>query len=476
MGLFSKKANTTSTDNKKAQAGQTAVRTATGVISTDSARIAANDIAKSAKFQKPKQFDRTLLDSTAAKNRAKANAFGNRKTIKDPYTGKRLYRTQAEAKARYGENWAAHAAETDHNVSLKKIHTQTRNKPWVTNKDVRNAANSPDNLTVTSRKYNNAKRDRSNKNFVNNKEHSEGVGITEEGRNAAIRKEKRAQKSLNRQFRRSGMRNAAKAGHEAGLTTAKDAGQTALAMSGILNITAVIKGEKDVKTALLDTAKDGVKAAATGYVMGGGLTVVSHTLSESSSPFLKALGESNVPGYVITAVIVTGDTLKRYSNGEITTEECITELGNKGVTMVGAKCGMSIGEVLIPIPVIGGVIGSLVGATLADKLYNELMYELKYRQLEHEERLRIMKECDEAKKAYQDFRKELEDYLKIYFKEFQDCFDEALNNMKTAFQSGDADGVIGGANQITGALGGTIHYRNVEEGKKFLFNGTTDVL
>ena len=61
--------------------------------------------------------------------------------------------------------------------------------------------------------------------------------------------------------------------------------------------------------------------------MGGGLTVVSHTLSESKSKFIQKLVKSNVPGKIITAVMVTGDTLKRYGNGEISTQECMFELG-----------------------------------------------------------------------------------------------------------------------------------------------------
>ncbi|WP_349401435.1 hypothetical protein, partial [Clostridium perfringens] len=127
---------------------------------------------------------------------------------------------------------------------------------------------------------------------------------------------------IDKKIRKTAAKNIIKTGHEAGKYSAGNAGVTAATMSGIMNITAVIKGEKSVEDALADTAIDTGKAAATGYVLGGGLTTVSHTLSSSSSKFLQGLSSMNVPGQVITAVMLTGDTIRRYGNGEITTEEC----------------------------------------------------------------------------------------------------------------------------------------------------------
>ena len=66
------------------------------------------------------------------------------------------------------------------------------------------------------------------------------------------------------------------------------------------------------------------------------------------------------------------------------------------------------------------------------------------------------------------FKEELEGYLKSYFKEYQDCFDEALFDIKYSFQTGNADGVIAGANKITEKLGGKVQYNNVEEFINFL--------
>lgn len=242
-----------------------------------------------------------------------------------------------------------------------------------------------------------------------------------------------------------------------------------------MNITAVINGEKSAEDAIADTVVDSGKAAATGYIMGGGLTTISHMLSDSSSEFLRALSESNVPGKIITAVMVTGDTLKRYGNGEITTQECLIELGEKGLNFATTGYSMAVGQAIIPIPVIGAAVGALVGSVITSNYYNQLVSTLRKKDLEHQERLQIIAECKKVSDESRAYRAKLESYLESYFREYQNCFDEALSTIHTAFEIGDADGVIAGANQITRKLGGKVCYDNMSEFKNFLFDDTTDI-
>lgn len=455
---------------------ESGIKTGSGFAATESARVSTQAAAE--KFAKPEKYTRSVLDDGAAKRNIKVDAFKKGVQVKDPYTGDVLTLTKAEAKMKYGSDWTKHLAEADHKVSLERRYEQTKDNPWLTNDDIKASSNSSDNLEVVSRKFNNAKRKRSNEDFVSDDEYLKktDVKLSKRGKEKAIESEKKAQAALKKRDRQDTVKNIAKTGHKAGVDAAKNAGVTGLTMSGIMNLTAVVKGEKDAKDALKDTVIDGGKAAATGYLMGGGLTTVSHTLSNSSSTFLKALSNSNVPGKVITAVMLTGDTLKRYSKGEISTQDCILELGEKGLNFATTGYAMAVGQTLIPIPIVGAAVGALVGSTLTSKYYNELVNTLKTKQLEHEERLRIIEECKKAAEEHRKFRQELESYLESYFKDYEDCFNEALADIKISFQIGDVDGVISGANQITRKLGGKVNYDTVEECKQFLFDGTTDVL
>lgn len=449
-----------------------------GYAATESARISTLQAAE--KFAKPSTYtgNRILYDSGVAKKQAKLNLFKDGTEVIDPYTGNKLVLTKQEARMMYGDEWQKHLAESDHVKPLEQIYKDTKDKVWATTDDIKNAANCDDNIRVSSRKFNNPKRSRTNKDYVENEEYlqSKGVELTEDGRQVAIRDGEIAEESTTRQIKNASTKNMFKTGHEAGKYGAKNAGVTALTMSGIMNFVAVINGKKSSDEAIVDTIKDGGKAAVTGYVMGGGLTVVSHSLSNSSSKFIQTLSKSNVPGKVITAVIVTGDTLKRYGNGEITTQECLIELGDKGLNLATMGYSMAVGQALIPIPIIGGAIGALVGSVLTSTCYNNLINTLQTEQLEHKERQRIIAECNKVAEQAKAFREELEDYLKAYFKEYKDCFNEALSGMKFAYQVGDANGIIAGANQITRKLGGQVYYETIEEFKSFLDDDSVDIL
>lgn len=450
---------------------------ATGYKTTQTTQAVLQQVTKT--FDKPDTYtgNRRLYDNGRAKVNAKKSLFQSGKEVIDPYTGERLVLTKKEAKLLYGDEWTKHLAESDHVKSLEKIYDDTRRKVWLTTDDIRDAANSNDNIKVTSRKYNNAKRSHTNKECVESEEYlkSKGVKLTERGKKQAIKDGKIAEKSINKQLRNSAIGNMKKNGKEAGKCGAKSAGVTALTMSGIMNVVAVIKGEKSSDEAIADTVKSGGKAAVTGYVMSGGLTVVQHSLSESSSKFIQGLAKSNVPGKVITAVMVTGDTLKKWGDGEITTQECLIELGDKGLNMATMGYSMLVGGMLIPIPIVGEAIGALVGSVLTSGLYNKLINTLQMKELEHQERQRTIAECHAVAEQTKVFREEIEVYLESYFNEYRECFDVALSSMRFAYQTGDAERVIASANEITQRLGGQVQYENVEQFKDFLDNDLVDV-
>ena len=432
-----------------------------------------------ATFAKPSTYtgNRHLYDSGSAKLKAKQDAFANGQA-RDPFTNTKLELRKQDAKLKYGDKWAEHVAEADHKMPLEKVYEAAKNNPFIKNEDIREIGNSRDNLQVVSRKYNNAKRSRTDEEFVNNTEYLDKTGtrISEKGKQKAIETSRSAKKNVNKKLAKSTIKNVAETGHSAGMAGAEYSGVNAATTAGILNMVAVIKGEKTAQEALEDTAVTSGKAAAMGYVMSGGGTILSQSLSSSSSKFIEALYNSNVPGKVITAVMLTGDVLKRYGEGEISTQECILELGEKGISYAAVGYTSAVGQTVIPIPIVGAAVGALVGEVLISKYYNALVDALRTKELEHQERQRIIRECRIAAQQAREFQKELESYLAAYFKEYQDCFNEALYEIHNAYQMGDADGIIAGANQITRKLGGEVYYENVAGFKRFLVDKAVDIL
>lgn len=484
--------------------------TAVGLAATESAQGAIRQAAQT--FAKPQQYtgNRNLYDSGAAKRAAKMDAFQSGKPVYDPYTGDRLVLTKKEAIQQYGKDWQSHLAEADHVTPLERIHEQTKDNPWLTTEDIRRAANSKENLDVVSRKYNNPKRSCTNSEYVN-----KGIELTPEGKKRAIQRGQESQKALDHQFSTSSIKNAITTTHNAGMQGAKYGGITAATVSSINNLIAVVQGEKTAEEALSDTVKDSGQGAVTGYVMSGGLTFIGHQLSKlsNSSPFISNLAASNVPGNVITAVMMTGDVLVRYGQGEITTQELFASLGERGGNFVGSSGGMVVGQFLIPIPIVGGAIGSMIGGSVTsflisnireslenaareryDRLVQEMMkyYAEENRRKEVKKMIRVntvkaaqksletiansgalkrlVRELkltleDEmqtrqivadhllAMLCLQEYRRELQEYINAYFVGCEQCFSEAINIMDTALEMGDYENAMIEVNMITRLFG-----------------------
>jgi hypothetical protein len=284
--------------------------------------------------------------------------------------------------------------------------------------------------------------------------------------------------------------------HEAGFEAAKTGAAIAGSMSFIRNIVSVVKGEKEPGEAALAVIKDTgtgtvvsyttafagsqlqafmVKASTKKIATQVGKKVVEKIVTNTA---LKSLAESNLPAQVVTATLEVGKTMKKYFTGEIDGVECLTELGEKGTGIVGSAMGTTlgaasavaifgksavIGQLVIPIPVVGGLIGGMVGYALTTSFYNEIMATLKDAKLAREERIRIEAECAEAIRMIREYRAEMEKLVSAYMIDHIMVFHEAFDSIKDALQIGDVDGFISGANMITRKLGKTPQFETFDE-------------
>ena len=157
--------NETKTEKQQAEEARSAsFRAGAGLWAGQSLDRTLADLEE--KFRKPPTYNRKLYEDPQALRAAKTEAFQQGDPV-DPYTGSPLKMRKQEAKALYGPDWQAHLAEVDHTNSVHKVYEQYRDDPWVTNDDIKEAVNQKANLRTTSRKFNNAKRDRSNTQMAN---------------------------------------------------------------------------------------------------------------------------------------------------------------------------------------------------------------------------------------------------------------------------------------------------------------------
>ena len=144
--------------------------------------------------------------------------------------------------------------------------------------------------------------------------------------------------------------------------------------------------------------------------------------------------------------------------------------------MAAAVAFAGYGQILIPIPVVGAIAGSMIGYALSGALYENLTSTLKEAKLAYEERIKIERDCSEAVKALKEFRSKMEKLISEYLTDNIKTFHAAFDIMKEAFETGDVDGVISGANMITKKLGGKVQFENMREFNDFMAGDEAFVL
>lgn len=158
--------------------------------------------------------------------------------------------------------------------------------------------------------------------------------------------------------------------HRAGFEAAKVGAAVGGGISIITNTIAVLKGEKEVNEAIGDTVIDTTRAGATSYATGFTNTALASVMKNSSNNLVRSLGKANAPAYIIQTAITTTKSLASLCKGEITVNDFFLEIGKNGTTLLASAQGAVIGQLLIPIPVVGALIGGLVSSLICGAIYD----------------------------------------------------------------------------------------------------------
>ena len=237
-------------------------------------------------------------------------------------------------------------------------------------------------------------------------------------------------------------------GHRAGVEQAKMGVAIGGSISLVRNFVAVCKDEKTKEDAALAIAKDTAGAAVVSYTTAAGGAIIKGTIQNSPSSTLRAVSKTNAPAYIAVATLETGKTLTSYFNGNIDTEQCLEELGEKGYSMVNSALYAAIGQAVIPIPIVGAMAGSMVGCILSSASYDVLQSSLLEAKLSEQERIRVEQECEEHIAMLQEYKAELERMIKEYMSEQTAFFNDVFSEMLNALRTGDTDQYIEQTNRI----------------------------
>lgn len=264
--------------------------------------------------------------------------------------------------------------------------------------------------------------------------------------------------------------------HRAGVDAAKSGAIIGGGMSFIRNAVAVIKGDEDPPEAVASMAGDTVTAAGLSYATGFIGSALKGGMQNANNNCIRVLSKTNLPGTVVTAALETGKTLMKYSSGQITGIECLSELGEKGAAMTASALGATVGQTVIPFPIIGGLVGGMFGYTLSTMYYENLLSALKEEQMAHEQRLLIEAECEEAIQSIREYRLEIELAIRNYLSDYTAVFDSAFNQIHASINTQNVNLLIDGANSITKSLGGEALFSCTDELDSLMADNKTIML
>lgn len=264
-----------------------------------------------------------------------------------------------------------------------------------------------------------------------------------------------------------------KLSHRAGLDAAQTASLIGGSVSIVKNITAVFKNEKNTGEAVRDVALDTGRAGALGYGTGFAGSIIKGAMQNSESTYIRALSKTNIAGTTVNIAITSTRILTNYFNGEIDGVQCLKMLGQEGVGMVASAMFATIGQIAIPIPVVGGLIGGMIGYALSSASYGLLLNALKEKEMAHKERMYIESVCAEHIKMIREYRLEIEKIINQYLSNKLEVFNEAFTGIKNALEIGDIDLFIENTNRITENFGGKPAFSTIDEFDEIMLTKTT---
>ncbi|WP_416192415.1 hypothetical protein [Neisseria sp. CCUG12390] len=184
--------------------------------------------------------------------------------------------------------------------------------------------------------------------------------------------------------------------HKAGLEGAKFGAAIGGSISAVSNAIAVWAGDKELGDAIMDTAAGTLKSAGIGYSTAFAGSVVKSYMQQSGSIIVRNLSKTGLPAAVVSVCLSTTKSVAGYVKGEINETELAQEMGLVATGMLSTSTFTMIGQIAIPIPVLGGMIGGIVGYAITNSLYQGFFDALKEAKLSAERRQTIEMQCAAA--------------------------------------------------------------------------------
>lgn len=255
--------------------------------------------------------------------------------------------------------------------------------------------------------------------------------------------------------------------HRAGL----EGGKYGLLIGGGISLLqtcfSAAQGDVSAEEAINKVTTDTAKAGAIGYTSAFAGSALKSGMQQSSSQVLQKVATTNVPALVVSVCLSLGTSVKRYVDGEISESQFLTEVGEKGSGIIAGSMMATLGQIAIPIPVVGAAIGGMIGYTLSSMFYQHALdAALGAEQSRIDlERVRMIEAAARERIAAE--QKQLDDFVR---KEIPQLLQETqqLLTVIDPNQNGDVNIFSAVVNQYATLLGKHLQFENRSEFDAFM--------
>ncbi len=236
------------------------------------------------------------------------------------------------------------------------------------------------------------------------------------------------------------------------------------------------KKGKDPKEALKHTAIATLKGGAYSYGIASVGSLLGDMMHNNANQVIQNLSNGLMPTVVVGVGVGSCEVLIKYFRGKINSVECLEQLGEENTKFLSGIAMSGIGQLAIPIPVVGALIGGFVGITMSKTFYDISLKTLKEAKEAHQKRIEIEKECRESIRLLERHQNQFKEVFEQYFHETTKFFNQSFDELKRALYAGDTDLVIGANNKIQEGLGQKLPFCNKQECWNFITShGRTEI-
>jgi len=217
----------------------------------------------------------------------------------------------------------------------------------------------------------------------------------------------------------------------------------------IKNMVAFAKSDITFDEAMKNFICETGSSATAGYATTFSGSAIKGIMQNSTSQYIRTLSKTNLPGTLAAVTISVGKSLTKYFKGEIDGVECMQELGQEGANMVASAIFATIGQIAIPIPVVGGLIGGMLGYSISAASFGFLKEALENEKIARENRIKIEEACYNYIQLMDEYKIIVSENINNYLYKEQDLFSKSFEGILDAAKIGDIDWFIDSANNIS---------------------------